>query len=195
MPYDLFSWNKRSIIFNISNITSNYIVTKSLLEDAHSVHAGSSPSRPTCPSFFFLLHVVYFLAGSRLLIFPTPWGAWPSLTPFPWADPISLRSQATPHFRVGHNLLSQAWLRPLFFLYTHSCNGSTWEKKSLEISNLFRHTECRFNACQMSGNFSLIVTNIQKSCFTHCLGIPTKMSIELSFVCKFLSSTKMPKQG
>ncbi len=26
--YDLFSWNKRSINFNIVNITSNYIVTK-----------------------------------------------------------------------------------------------------------------------------------------------------------------------
>jgi hypothetical protein len=30
------------INFNISNITPNYIVTKSFLEDAHSVHAGSS---------------------------------------------------------------------------------------------------------------------------------------------------------
>jgi hypothetical protein len=37
---------------------------KSLLEDAHSVHAGSSSSRLTCPSFFFLLHVASFLAGS-----------------------------------------------------------------------------------------------------------------------------------
>jgi hypothetical protein len=64
MPYDLFSWNKYSINFNIINITSNCIVTKSLLEDAHSVHAGSSSSHPTCPSFFFLLHVACFLVGN-----------------------------------------------------------------------------------------------------------------------------------
>jgi hypothetical protein len=101
-PYDLFSWNKRSINFNFSNITSNYIVTKSFLEDAHSVHAGSSSSRPTHPSFFFLLHDASFLAGSWLLIFLPAWGAQPSLTPFPWADPSSLRSQATPHSHVGH---------------------------------------------------------------------------------------------
>jgi hypothetical protein len=36
---------------------------KSLLEDVHSVHAGSSSSRLTCPTFLFLLHVASFLAG------------------------------------------------------------------------------------------------------------------------------------
>ncbi len=94
-PYDLFSWNKRNINLNIIN--ENLItLLKSLLEDAHSVHAGYSSSGLTQPSFFFLLHVASFLAGSWLVI-PLPIrGAWPSLTPFPWADPISLRSQATP---------------------------------------------------------------------------------------------------
>jgi hypothetical protein len=55
---------KRRINLNISNITSNYIVTKSFLEDAHSVHAGSSSSRLTCPPFFFLLQFASFLVGS-----------------------------------------------------------------------------------------------------------------------------------
>jgi hypothetical protein len=40
------------------------LLPKSLLEDAHSVHAGSSSSCPTHPAFFFLLHVASFLAGS-----------------------------------------------------------------------------------------------------------------------------------
>jgi hypothetical protein len=30
---------------------------------AHSVHAGPSSSRPTCPSFFFLLQAASSLAG------------------------------------------------------------------------------------------------------------------------------------
>jgi hypothetical protein len=34
-----------------------------------------------------LPHVASFLVGSWMLIFFTPWGAWPSLTPLPWADP------------------------------------------------------------------------------------------------------------
>ncbi len=79
-------------------------LSKSLFEDDHSVHAGSSMSHLTCPSFFFLLHVASFLAGSWLLISLPAWEAWPSLTPFPWADPISLRFQATPHSYVGHNV-------------------------------------------------------------------------------------------
>jgi hypothetical protein len=55
-------------------------------------------------SFFLLLHVASFLAGVRLLILLLVLGAWPSLAPFPWADPISLRSQATPYPSVGHNM-------------------------------------------------------------------------------------------
>ncbi len=100
-PYDLFSWNKCSINFNISNITSNYTVTKAFSKNAHSVHAGSSSSRPTCPSFFFLFHVVPFLAGSWLLFFPTPWGAWPSLTPFPQADPFPSGPRQCPALILG----------------------------------------------------------------------------------------------
>jgi hypothetical protein len=37
---------------------------KAFFEDAHSVHAGSSLTRLTRPSFFLLLHVASFLAGS-----------------------------------------------------------------------------------------------------------------------------------
>jgi hypothetical protein len=55
---------KHRIDLNINNITSNYIVTKSFLEDAHYVHDGSSSSSLTHPSFFFLLHVAPFLVGS-----------------------------------------------------------------------------------------------------------------------------------
>jgi hypothetical protein len=55
---------KCSIDLNISNITFKYIITKSFLEDAHSVHAGSSSSCLTHPSFFFLLHVAFFLVDS-----------------------------------------------------------------------------------------------------------------------------------
>jgi hypothetical protein len=52
-----------TLIFNIIN---KHLITllKSLLEDAHSVHAGSSSSRLTRPSFFFLFRVASFLAGS-----------------------------------------------------------------------------------------------------------------------------------
>jgi hypothetical protein len=48
------------------NIINKHLITllKSLLEDAHSVHAGSSSSRLTHSSFFFLLHVASLLAGS-----------------------------------------------------------------------------------------------------------------------------------
>jgi hypothetical protein len=59
----IYSPETMVLIFNSINITSNYIV-KSLFEDAHSVHSGSSSSRMTRPSFFFLLHVASFLAGS-----------------------------------------------------------------------------------------------------------------------------------
>jgi hypothetical protein len=62
-PYDLFSENKRNINFNVINV---YLITflKKPFEDAHSVPAGSSSSRLTRPSSFFLLHVASFLAGS-----------------------------------------------------------------------------------------------------------------------------------
>ncbi len=73
MPYNLFSCNKRNINFNIINV---HLITllKSLFEDAHSVHAGSSSSHLTRPSFFLLLHVASFLAGSLLLISLLAWG-------------------------------------------------------------------------------------------------------------------------
>jgi hypothetical protein len=50
----------------ILTLSALHLITllKSLLEDAHSLHAGSSSSRLTHPSFFFLLHVASFLAGS-----------------------------------------------------------------------------------------------------------------------------------
>jgi hypothetical protein len=76
---------------------------------AHSVHAGSSLSCLALLSFFLLLHVATFLAGAKLLISPSVWGAWPSLAPFPWADSISLRSQAAPYPPVGHTSLWSQW--------------------------------------------------------------------------------------
>jgi hypothetical protein len=93
-------------VLTLTLVTLHLItLLQSLLEDAHSVHTGSSSSCPTHPSFFFLLHVASFLAGSWLLIFLPAWGgARPSLIPFPWADPISLRSQAMPYSHVGHNI-------------------------------------------------------------------------------------------
>ncbi len=102
MQYDLFSWNKCNII--LISVISHVItpVQTSFVKNAHSVHAGPSSSRLACPSFFFLLHVASFLAGSWHLIFSTPSGAWSSLTPLPWDDPISLRSQTMLRFHVGH---------------------------------------------------------------------------------------------
>jgi hypothetical protein len=100
-PNYLFSWNNRSINLTLA-ISHQSHYYKCLLGNAHSVHAGSSSLRPTRPSFSFLLHVVSFLAGRWLLIFPTPQGAWPSLAPLPWAELISLRSQAMPCSHVGH---------------------------------------------------------------------------------------------
>jgi hypothetical protein len=79
------------------------LLQSSFLKIAHSLHASPSSSHPTCPSFFFLLHVASFLAGCWLLIFSNSWGAGPSLTPLPQADPSSFRSQAMPRFHVGHS--------------------------------------------------------------------------------------------
>jgi hypothetical protein len=101
-PYYLFSWNKHNINIYVMNdlITFEYI--DRVLNNAHSVHAGSSSSCLAPPSFFLLLHVASLFAGAWLLISLLVWGAWPSLTHFPQADPISLRSQATPYPFVGH---------------------------------------------------------------------------------------------
>ncbi len=109
---------------------------ESFVEDAHPVHACSSSSRLTRSSFFFLLNVVSFLARSWLLIFLPAWGAQPSLTPFPRADPISLGSQATPHSHVGHNLFVK---NKLYYVRAACGRGSqqlsytwnsSWEKLS-----------------------------------------------------------------
>ncbi len=95
-PYDLFSLNKRIIIFNYNNITRNHTTTDSFLKNAHSVHAVPSSSRPTCPSFFFLLHVASFLVGSRLLIFSAPWGPGPPSPPSPELIPFPSSPGNTP---------------------------------------------------------------------------------------------------
>ncbi len=76
-------------------------------KNAHSVCAGPSSSRPTPPSFLFLLHVASFPAEHWLLIFPAFWGAGPPFTPLLQADPISLRSQATARFHVRYTYNSQ----------------------------------------------------------------------------------------
>jgi hypothetical protein len=103
------------------------------------VHAGSSSSRLTHPSIFFLLHVASFLAGSWLLIFLSAWGAWPSLTPFPWADSISLRYQATPHSYVGHTNIPYLWssyiLTPL-----HSFTGPVGQPFASRLGGGAVHT-------------------------------------------------------
>ncbi len=85
------------------NITRNHTTTIFFFENS-SLSARWS-LRPTRPSFFFLLHVASFLAGCWLLIFSNFWGAGPSLTPLPQADPSSFRSQAMPRFHVGHSNL------------------------------------------------------------------------------------------
>jgi prepilin-type processing-associated H-X9-DG protein len=79
-----------------------------------------------------------------LLIFLASWGARPSLTPLPQADPISLRSQAKPRSHVGHNNIlfidghvywdSNCWLpfifcwprkkTSIFCFHLHQTNGS-----------------------------------------------------------------------
>ncbi len=82
---------------------SSYLVKKT----AHSVRADPSSSCLTCPVFHVLAHVAPALAEHWLLIFPTSWGAGPSLAPLPQADPISLRSQATACSHVRHNYYSR----------------------------------------------------------------------------------------
>ncbi len=74
------------------------------------MHVGSSTSCLTLPSFFLLLHVASLLAGDWLLISFLVWRAWSSLTPFPWADPISIRSQAMPHSCVGHTIVQTKYI-------------------------------------------------------------------------------------
>jgi hypothetical protein len=53
-----------STVLTLATLHPITLLQKSFLEDAHSVHAGSSSSRLTRPSFFFLLHVASFLVGS-----------------------------------------------------------------------------------------------------------------------------------
>ncbi len=101
MPYDLFSLNKCNISL-LQYYTQSHLLNL-LLEKLFTLFALVSSSRPTRPSFFFLLHVASFLTEHWLLIFPAFWGAGPSLIPLPQADPISLRSQATPRSYVGHS--------------------------------------------------------------------------------------------
>jgi hypothetical protein len=60
-PYDLFSYNRYNISFNIINEHLNILLKA--FEDAHSVYAGSPSSHLALLSFLFLLHVASFLAG------------------------------------------------------------------------------------------------------------------------------------
>jgi hypothetical protein len=60
----IYSPETKAILTLTSSTLHLITLLKSLLEDAHSVHAGSSSSRLTHPSIFFLLHVASFLAGS-----------------------------------------------------------------------------------------------------------------------------------
>ncbi len=60
-----------------------------MVKIAHSVHADPSSSHPTRLA----------RPSSSLSILSVP---SPSLTPFPQADPISFRSQATARSHVGH---------------------------------------------------------------------------------------------
>jgi hypothetical protein len=53
-----------STVLTLATLHLITLLQKSFLEYAHSVHAGSSSSRLTRPSFFFLLHVASFLVGS-----------------------------------------------------------------------------------------------------------------------------------
>jgi hypothetical protein len=107
-PYALLSWNKRNINFNIIN---EHLITllKNLLEDAHSVHAGSSSSRLTRPSFFFLLHVASFLAGSWLLDSLLVWGPGPPSPPSPELTHFPQVPGNTPLLGRAH-LLYHSWL-------------------------------------------------------------------------------------
>ncbi len=104
MPYDLFSWNKRDIRF-LQYYAWFTLQKIHLGKIAHSLTVRTSPSSsyPTCLFLFFLLHVSPALAEHWLLIFPASWGAGPSLAPLPQADPISLRSQASPALKSGTN--------------------------------------------------------------------------------------------
>ncbi len=99
-----------------------------------------SGSLCSCWSFFFTpdlpvsprpLPVVSALVEHWLHIFPASWGAWPSLTPLPQVDPISLRSQSTPRSHVRHNnilfnrwacLLRQQLLITVYLLLTKETN-------------------------------------------------------------------------
>ncbi len=79
----------------------NYMFSHLVRQTAHSVRADPSSLRPTCPFLLILVHIVSALVEHWMLISLASWEAGPSLTPFPQADPISLRSQVMAHSHVG----------------------------------------------------------------------------------------------
>ncbi len=64
LTHMIYSPETNAVLMLTSSSLHLITLLKSLLEDAHSVHAGSSSSCLTRPSFCFLLHVASFLAGS-----------------------------------------------------------------------------------------------------------------------------------
>jgi hypothetical protein len=89
------------------------------------VHKNSTRSNgcSLCPIELFLLvllHVVPTFAGHQLLIFSPFRRPGATLTPSFYTDPISLRSQATGRFQVGHRYeLSSAF--QFFYFFQNGC--------------------------------------------------------------------------
>ncbi len=87
-----------------------------------------------------------------LLIFLASWGAGPSLAPFPQADPISLRSQATAHSHVGYksSVLYKNCLQGRFANSIHKNSLQGWSirtecKDSLQrVSARIAYKDCLY---------------------------------------------------
>ncbi len=126
---------------------------------AHSVCAGPSSSRPTCPFLFFPLHVAFALAVHWLIIFTASWGAGSSLTPFPQADPIFLRSLAMPHSNVGHNYILRIvdWSAGFYFPSTIYSDlvASLLHKQRSMLPSLFQRTWT--STCTKCVNMNLLM--------------------------------------
>ncbi len=109
-PYDLFSWNK----YDISTYIINNLITFKYIDKGSLTMLTLCTLGPLCHAWLFFpssscsmlpLSLLGFDCLSRSLSgWPgSPSHPSPGLTPFPWADPISLRSQATPYPFAGHN--------------------------------------------------------------------------------------------
>ncbi len=105
MPYDLFSKKKEKTTIRIRMPAFMSIQIQLDQMAAHSFRADPSPSRPIWLFLLVLFHVVPAFAGHWLLIFSPFRRPRPAFTPSSHADPISLRSQATARFHVGHSTL------------------------------------------------------------------------------------------